>query len=344
MNLLFIFEYSLSRHFTIKLRIMKKLFTLFICVTAFTFSVIKAQTVSDTDGNVYNTIAIGTQLWMKENLKTTKYRDGSSIPNVTDANTWMGLTTGAYCNYSNTSSNGNIWGRLYNWYAVSDARELCPTGWHVASDYDWTILQNYLTVNGYNYDGSTTGGNKIAKALSSTTNWVASTATGAPGNTDYPLVRNSSGFTALPNGYRNTGGFYSSLGVSAYFWTSTLYNSGSSFRYAMDYNNPILSRNFFSNVYGAAVRCICDLPVSINETKSSDNIIIFPNPSLDFVVIDGLKNDDFIEILNLQGQIVKNLNVSSTKTSIDISELAKGIYYVRIKSNKKLHITKIIKQ
>ncbi len=216
---------------------MKKLFTLFFCVTTFTFSVIKAQTITDVDGNVYNTIAIGTQLWMKENLKTTKYKDGSSIPNVTDANTWLGLTTGAYCNYNNTPSNANIWGRLYNWHAVSDVRELCPNGWHVASDYDWTILENYLLVNGYSFDGSTTGwpSNGLAKTLSATTNWVASTFPGSPGNTDYPLVRNSSGFTALPSGCRmcpsTSGGDFRNLGTYARFWTSTLMNTLNSYRY-----------------------------------------------------------------------------------------------------------------
>lgn len=322
---------------------MKKLFTLFICVTALTFPAIKAQTITDADGNVYNTITIGTQLWMKENLKTTKYRDGSSITNVTDPNTWLSLTTEAYCNYDNTSSNANIWGRLYNWYAVSDTRELCPTGWHIASDYDWTILQNYLYVNGYNYDGSTTGGNKIAKALSSTTHWVASSVTGAPGNSDFPSVRNSSGFTSLPNGYRSMGGSYNNLGESSYFWASTPYNSTSSYRYAMDYDNPILWRNFFSNVYGAAVRCICDLPVSINETKSSSNIILYPNPSTNFVVVEGLKYNSYIEIINLQGQIVKNLNVSNTKTTLDVSELPKGIYFIRINSDEELYVTKFLK-
>lgn len=324
---------------------MKQIFTLLILIFLI-HPILKAQTITDADGNVYNTIAIGTQLWMKENLKTTKFRDGSSITNVTDPNAWLSLTTEAYCNYSNTPSNANIWGRLYNWYAVSDIRELCPTGWHVASDYDWTILQNYLTTNNYNYDGTTTGGtgNKIAKALSSTNNWVASTVQGTPGNTDYPSVRNSTGFSVLPNGYRSIGGTYSSLGSYARFWTSTFFNTGSSYRYAIDFDKPQLDRGFIDNHNGFAVRCICDLPVSINETENSGNIIVYPNPSIDFVVIDGLKNDNFIEIINLQGQIVKNLNISSTKTSIDISELPTGIYIVKIKSNKELFVTKLLKQ
>ena len=111
----------------------------------------------------------------------------------------------------------------------------------------------------------------------------------------------------------------------------------------MDYDNPILWRNFFSNVYGAAVRCICDLPVSINETKSSSNIILYPNPSTNFIVVDGLKNDNFIEVINLQGQVVKNLNVSNTKTTLDVSELPKGIYFIRINSDEELYVTKFLK-
>ena len=322
---------------------MKQIFTLLILIFL-TYSVLKSQTVSDTDGNVYNTIGIGTQLWMKENLKTTKFRDGSSITNITDSNTWLSLTTEAYCDYSNLPSNANTWGRLYNWYAVSDTRELCPTGWHVPSDYDWTILQNYLYANGYNYDGSTTGGNKIAKALSSTTNWFASTVTGAPGNTDYSLVRNSSGFTALPNGYRNTGGLFSSLGESAYYWTSTPYNSGSSFRYAMDYDKAPLYRNFFSNVYGAAVRCICDLPTNVEGFNKSNKILLYPNPTMDYVIIEGLENENNIEIVNLQGQLVKTLYVTNAKTTVDISNLPTGIYIVKIKSEKGIFVKKLIKQ
>lgn len=321
---------------------MKQIFTLLI----FSFSihsVLKSQTVTDTDGNVYNTIGIGTQLWMKENLKTTKYRDGSSIPNVTVNNTWGSLTTGAYCDYSNLPSNANTWGRLYNWYAVSDTRELCPTGWHVPSDYDWSILENYLLVNGFNYDSTTTGGFKIAKALASTTQWLASTVVGASGNTDYPTKRNITQFTALPGGFRyGTNGTFGEMGSSGYWWASTTATMADARR--IQYNNSFFTHPFGDWDVGFSVRCICDLPTNIEGFNNSNKIILYPNPTMDYVIIEGLENKNTIEIVNLQGQIVKNLTVSSTKTTIDITALSIGIYTVKIKSDKGIFVKKLIKQ
>src|SRR5574344_1985932 len=129
--------------------------------------------ITDIDGNTYKTVTIGTQTWMAENLKVTKYNDGIAIPNVTDATAWSELTTGALCDYDNTPSNSETYGKLYNWYAVNTGK-LCPTGWHVPSDAEWTILENYLIANGYNYDGTTTN-NKIAKAMASSSGWKSST-------------------------------------------------------------------------------------------------------------------------------------------------------------------------
>jgi uncharacterized protein (TIGR02145 family) len=98
-----------------------------------------AGTVTDIDGNTYNVIKIGTQIWMAENLKTTKYRNGDPIPNITDLTEWGQLTTGGFCTYKNTINTDtiNTFGRLYNWYAVSDSRGLCPTGWHIPSSTEW---------------------------------------------------------------------------------------------------------------------------------------------------------------------------------------------------------------
>jgi len=101
-------------------------------------------TVSDYDGNIYNTVIIGTQCWMKENLKTTKYNDGTSIPNISDNTAWSGLTDGAYCDYENDPSNSVIYGKLYNFYAVKNALKICPTGWHVPSDGEWNVLDKFV--------------------------------------------------------------------------------------------------------------------------------------------------------------------------------------------------------
>ena len=147
---------------------------LIIISTAFYLQVCNAQTgtVTDIDGNIYQTVTIGTQTWMVENLRTTKYNDNSAIPEITGAITWSNLTTPGMCTNNNTKNTDtiNTYGRLYNWYAVNTGK-LPPIGWHVPTDAEFTILENYLIANGFNYDGTTTGNsisnNKIAKALNS---------------------------------------------------------------------------------------------------------------------------------------------------------------------------------
>ena len=167
---------------------------------------------------MYNTVKIGNQVWMVENLKTTKYNDGVEIMNVTSDTLWVDLTTGAYCNYENLESNAEIYGRLYNWYAVNTGK-LAPAGWHVPTDEDWVVLENYLIANSYSYDGEKDG-NKIAQSLCAKTNWELSSEAGTPGAA--LVSNNSSGFTALPGGYRigYLGWFYN-IGKYGFWWSST---------------------------------------------------------------------------------------------------------------------------
>ena len=113
-------------------------------------------TVEDIDGNVYNTVRIGDQVWTVENLRVTRFNDGTPIPHITDDNQWGNLSTPAYCFYDNSSANGDKYGALYNWHAVNTGK-LAPYGWRVPTYDDWKILRNYLTNNGYNWDGSNSG-------------------------------------------------------------------------------------------------------------------------------------------------------------------------------------------
>jgi uncharacterized protein (TIGR02145 family) len=181
-------------------------------------------TVTDIDGNVYNAITIGTQTWMKENLKVTHYRNGDPIQNVTDDIAWGNLTTGAYCNYNNDVNNCVTYGQLYNWYALTDSRNIAPTGWHVPSEAEWIVLENYLLSKGYNYDGTTVG-NKYAKSLASVTLWSLTSTEGAVGNTDYSAIRNITGFTALPGGNRWSNGVFidgtGDIGNFGCWWSAT---------------------------------------------------------------------------------------------------------------------------
>lgn len=212
--------------------------------------------VQDIDGNVYNTVTIGTQTWMAENLKTTKYRNGQSIPNIKDANSWISLTTGAWCDYENNASNGTYFGKLYNWHAVSDARNIAPVGWHVPTTEEWTVLENYLITSGYNYDGTTTG-NKIAKSLAAKTDWGISTDIGVIGN---DLTKNNkSGFSALPGGYRSwKDGIFYNLNYYGKWWSSTRYNNLNAWDENLYFDGSGASYAAWGNQAGFSVRCIKD--------------------------------------------------------------------------------------
>ena len=156
--------------------------------------------ITDIDGNIYQTVAIGNQWWMAENLKVTHYRNGDAIPNVIDNAMWYGLTTGAYCEYDNDVNNVATYGRLYNWYAVNDSRNIAPEGWHVPSNAEWQALIDYL------------GGDYSKMKEAGESHW----SDGCGGGT------NESGFTALPGGERHAWyENYLDMGYGAHFWSST---------------------------------------------------------------------------------------------------------------------------
>jgi uncharacterized protein (TIGR02145 family) len=208
--------------------------------------------VIDIDGNGYHIVTIGTQTWMVENLKTTRYRNGDPIPNVTDDTKWGNLSTGAYCNYDYKPDNSAIYGKLYNWHAVNDSRNIAPTGWHVPTNAEWTTLEKYVAANP-GISGS------VAKALASTINWDSSANEGAIGN---DLTKNNStGFTALPGGYRYFSGYFDSIGMRGYWWSSNEYGSYSACYRSLFCNKSNLNSELcFENYKGGgfSVRCLKD--------------------------------------------------------------------------------------
>jgi len=202
-------------------------------------------TVTDVNGNTYQTITIGTQTWMTENLKTTKYNDGTAIPNVTNATTWSKLTTGAYCDYNNTASNGAKYGHLYNWYAVGTGK-LAPKGWHVATNAEWTTLETYVKNN---LGTSTT----IKKALAATTGWDSSTYTSGIG---YNVVKNNStGFTALAAGECYDGTF-DGIGSLTEWWCSDNSTDDGGRCIILD-DGPVF-HDGGDKIAGFSIRCIKD--------------------------------------------------------------------------------------
>jgi uncharacterized protein (TIGR02145 family) len=201
---------------------------------------------------------------MAENLKTTTYNNGSVIPNVTDGAAWINLTSPAYCWYNNDAATyKNTYGALYNWYTVNTGK-LCPTGWHVPTDAEWTILEIYLENNGYNYDGTVDAdndrstNNKIAKSLSVANGWNTSTTTGVVGNSDYPEYRNKTGFAALPSGVRNSQGTFYGFGNCDFWWSTTLVATASAYYRSMFNYGSDLTINHSYKISGYSVRCIKD--------------------------------------------------------------------------------------
>jgi uncharacterized protein (TIGR02145 family) len=215
-------------------------------------------TVTDVEGNTYETVVIGTQEWFAENLRTTKYRDGSPIIAGADSAIWVNDITGAYVWYDNDSITYALtYGALYNWYAVNNSAGLCPTGWHVPSDVEWSVLESDLEANGYNYDGSTTG-NKYAKAMADTVLWDPSITTGAVGNSDYPSYRNKSGFSGLGGGYRSISGAFILLSDIGKWWSLTQDGTNDAWRRSLGSNLTGMYRNKESKRFGFSVRCLRD--------------------------------------------------------------------------------------
>lgn len=199
-----------------------------------------AGTVTDIDGNVYNTVIIFDQIWMVENLKVTHYRNGDSIPNITIQSAWADLTTGAYCDYDNDTNVAATYGKLYNWYAVNDSRKIAPIGWHVPTDAELSHLEG--NVGGY------------SKALNNLKE---------SGSSHWPSTNtatNESGFTALPGGLRS-GSYYESfygLCVQADFWSSTSNNNNAWSREMDSYLHFVRRWDYFIKSTGMSVRCIKD--------------------------------------------------------------------------------------
>jgi uncharacterized protein (TIGR02145 family) len=200
------------------------------------------ETVKDCDGNIYHTVTIGTQVWMVENLKTTKYNDCTPIPNIKDATELGKQTTGAYCDYKNEPKNSAVYGRLYNWYTIANKTGIAPKGWHVPSLDEWNILITYL-------GGTSAAGGKLKEA--GLTHWPAP-------NKD---ADNSSGFTGLPAGNRarQSGDFYA-LGQYGYLWTATSANKEKDAYnfHLLLYSGAISEAASDGKANGFSIRCIKD--------------------------------------------------------------------------------------
>ncbi|MFO7721708.1 MAG: fibrobacter succinogenes major paralogous domain-containing protein [Bacteroidales bacterium] len=201
-------------------------------------------TVKDTDGNTYKIVEIGDQWWMAENLKTTRYNDGTLIPNQPDDTLWVDLTTGAYCWYDNNYNNlGSVYGALYNWFAVSTGK-LCPQGWHVPTDEEWTKIISYL-------GELTVAGGK----LKTTGTFEGGTGLWRDPNTD---ATNESGFLGLPGGRRDNYGNFGHVGYYGDWWSSTAGSTTTAWSRELGYNYSNVYKGSSNKGLGFSVRCVKD--------------------------------------------------------------------------------------
>ena len=227
---------------------MKKLITLILGI-AFVYSCSKNTdsnentntTLTDIDGNVYQTVVICNQTWTKTNLNVSKYRNGNVIPQVTSSAQWAALTTGAWCYYSNDSSNGTTYGKIYNWYAVNDPRGLAPVGYHIPSDTESSSLINCL-------GGANIAGGAIKEIGTGINHWT-------PPNLG---ATNSSGFSGLPAGFRYLDGTFTNISQTGYWWTSSEFDTTTAWNRYFNYYSEGVFANNSSKRNGFSVRCIKD--------------------------------------------------------------------------------------
>jgi uncharacterized protein (TIGR02145 family) len=195
--------------------------------------------VTDIEGNIYLTVLIGNQWWMAENLRTATYADGEPIPNAIDNTAWVQPSSGVWCNYNNDVANDEIYGKLYNWYTTVEPHDLCPAGWHVPTDGEWTVLIDYL------------GGTFIAGGkMKSSTGW----------NAPNMVATNESGFSGFPGGNRLSSGNFFEVGAFGSWWSSSETSSFSTDAWIRSIRNNYVDadRGSPNKRYGSSVRCLKD--------------------------------------------------------------------------------------
>lgn len=312
-NIIFFTLYAIT--FVTNRTIMKKVILLY---AVFVFLSIKmnAQTVTDIDGNVYNTITIGSQVWTKENLKVTHYLNGDPIPNVSDSLQWYNSTSGAYCNYDNDPNIAAVYGRLYNWYAVRDPRSLAPAGWHVPTFEDWDTLQIFL---GYDL----VAGGKLKEI--GTAHWMSPN-TGASDEYD---------FTALPGGQRADSiysGTFTEITTQGYWWSSSQLDTVYPWGVNISYNSEGMTNwGASTRKSGFSIRLISDFSVGTTGIIKNEYLNIYPNPANDKIHVSCANNRQMkMEIYNLMGELLMQRELSDNRNEIDISSLVTGMYILKV--------------
>lgn len=274
----------------------------------------RGQTVTDYDGNVYNTITIGGQTWMKENLKVTHFSNGVAIsttlsPAATDSTSLFQWA------YNDDTDNISTYGRLYTWFAVVNWQNVCPLGWHVPDTTDWMTLTNFL-------GGDSIAGGKMKEM--GLAHWMTSDT----------AVDNSSLFTGLPGGFRGNPSGYNQLGALANFWSSTPFGSSSFQRgvcYNLHANHLYFAQSAAVANCGLSVRCIKDNTAGVHDVGSTGEILLYPNPANDAISLVSAQPLQSLSIYNVTGNLaLKKDNIAEKTITVNTNDLLNGIYLLYI--------------
>ena len=287
--------------------------------------------VYDYEGNAYNTVQIGNQTWMSENLKTSKYNNGDNIPNIPDGQNWIYLESGAWVHYENDPSNENIHGKLYNWYVVNDERGICPTGYHIPNQIEWDTLKQYISSQGYT--------DMEGYALKSVSGWDDYNDESGGGDDAF-------GFSAYPSGRRYHENF-NTIDRVTYHWLAD--STGSGARHGiLHFGNQEMPINIYSSKkFGLSVWCMAS-----NETgattgnispESQQLIRMYPNPVQKTLHFSKLpENISSIHIIDSKGQSIEIKAFSGE--SINLEGFSKGIYTIQIHHSTGVASKKFVKQ
>lgn len=299
-----------------------KIATLMMLVTLGTIGGSRGQTVSDYDGNVYQAVTIGQQVWLTENLRSLHYSDGTPIPDVKA--------------YNNAQDHASVYGRLYTWDAAMNgsvkekAQGACPDGWHVPSGSEWALLANHL-------GGVKVAGGKLKEK--GTEHWNAPN-TGAT---------NASGFTALPSGeYDTEKGIFQLMNDYSVIWSSTGGTGAWAKYFYLAYDDGELHENFYDKTFYYSVRCIRDEATGVGE-QTFRGLLIYPNPFDHLLHIDKSagkgERESNIQVYNQSGQLMTSFFMSNCPHQENLQFLPAGIYYIRINSaNENIVYKKVIKK
>ena len=291
---------------------MKKILLL-ILITINAYSQSDGNGVTDIDKKQYNTIIIGNQEWIQQNLDVSHYRNGDIIPQVQNPNEWLNLTTGAWCYYNNDSTNKEVYGKLYNWYAVNDSRGLAPEGWHIPSISELTAITTFL-------GGTEIAGGKMKDV--ETTHWLNP-------NTN---ATNESGFKGLPGGTRTDSWFYK--GTGGFWWLSNEFDLINAYAYSLEYVTEKCNTGNTYKYHGRSLRCLKDSNLR-NEEFDSQIIKTYPNPSKEQITIDLGNYSNVsgwtIKIVNPLGQEIISRPLNTQQSRILLNSISgKGIYFLKI--------------